>query len=167
MWTIFLYLRQSRYWSQSKRLRQVNIRVFWFRSQNLNLFHINFQIDDKSSDAAFAIYYGKFQASAPKAKLITSVIEERLDRNTEYEQLLAELHQSYLSQRANVWSTIIYFLTYISLQLLLSDYVFGSGTIDKGFDVVLQTGSLCIGSISLRFYRSCVARRTSIILSVF
>jgi len=58
--------------------------------------------DDKSSDAAFAIYYGKFQASAPKAKLITSVIEERLDRNTEYEQLLAELHQSYLSQRANV-----------------------------------------------------------------
>lgn len=58
--------------------------------------------DEKSSDAAFAIYYGKFQASAPKAKLITSVIEERLDRNTDYEQLLAELHQSYLSQRANV-----------------------------------------------------------------
>lgn len=60
------------------------------------------QTDEKSSDAAFAIYYGKFQASAPKAKLITSVIEERLDRNTEYEQLLSELHQSYLSQRANV-----------------------------------------------------------------
>lgn len=61
--------------------------------------------DDKSSDAAFAIYYGKFQASAAKAKLITSVIEERLDRNTEYEQLLSELHQSYLSQRANVRTT--------------------------------------------------------------
>lgn len=58
--------------------------------------------DDKSSDAAFAIYYGKFQASAPKAKQISSVIEERLDRNTEYEQLLSELHQNYLSQRANV-----------------------------------------------------------------
>lgn len=57
---------------------------------------------EKSSDAAFAIYYGKFQATAPKAKRITSVIEERLDRSTEYEQLLDELHQSYLSQRANV-----------------------------------------------------------------
>lgn len=58
--------------------------------------------DDKSSDTAFAIYYGKFQATAPKAKRITSLIEERLDRSQEYEQLLAELHQIYLSQRANV-----------------------------------------------------------------
>ncbi|XP_037034129.1 conserved oligomeric Golgi complex subunit 3 [Bradysia coprophila] len=61
--------------------------------------------DERSSDAAFAIYYGKFQASAPKAKQITSVIEERLDRNTEYEQLLSELHQGYLSQRANIMSS--------------------------------------------------------------
>lgn len=63
------------------------------------------KIDDKSSsssDTAFAIYYGKFQASAPKAKRITAVIEERLDRSQEYEVLLAELHQTYLSQRANV-----------------------------------------------------------------
>lgn len=59
-------------------------------------------LGDKSSDTAFAIYYGKFQASAPKAKRITSVIEERLDRSSEYEQLLVELHQTYLSQRANV-----------------------------------------------------------------
>lgn len=61
--------------------------------------------DDKSSDTAFAIYYGKFQATAPKAKRITSLIEERLDRSQEYEQLLAELHQTYLSQRANVNNT--------------------------------------------------------------
>lgn len=61
------------------------------------------KIDDKSSDTAFAIYYGKFQASAPRAKLITIKIEERLDRNNEYEQLLFELHQTYLSQRANVY----------------------------------------------------------------
>lgn len=67
-----------------------------------DLISYKLSLDEKSSDAAFAIYYGKFQASAPKAKLITSVIEERLDRNTEYEQLLYELHQSYLSQRANV-----------------------------------------------------------------
>lgn len=64
------------------------------------------KMDDKSSssssDTAFAIYYGKFQASAPKAKRITAVIEERLDRSQEYEVLLAELHQTYLSQRANV-----------------------------------------------------------------
>lgn len=62
-------------------------------------------LDDKSADTAFAIYYGKFQASAPKAKRITSVIEERLDRSNEYEQLLIELHQSYLSQRATVRGT--------------------------------------------------------------
>ncbi|KAJ6648482.1 Conserved oligomeric Golgi complex subunit 3 [Pseudolycoriella hygida] len=63
--------------------------------------------DEKSSEAAFAIYYGKFQASAPKAKFITTVIEERLDRNIEYEQLLSELHQSYLSQRANVSTSLL------------------------------------------------------------
>lgn len=120
--------------------------------------------DEKSSDAAFAIYYGKFQASAPKAKLITSVIEERLDRNTEYEQLLSELHQSYLSQRANVSDTteqsnfkfFFFFLT-STLQLGFQDYVFRSGTIDKRFNVIIQTGPLCISSISMCFYRSCVS----------
>lgn len=80
--------------------------------------------DDKSSDTAFAIYYGKFQATAPKAKRITSLIEERLDRSQEYEQLLAELHRTYLSQRANVYIFRFYrsiFHCIISHQILCSE----------------------------------------------
>lgn len=57
---------------------------------------------DHSSNTAYAIYYGKFQASAPKIKRITSIIEERLDRSAEYEVLLVDLHQTFLTQRANV-----------------------------------------------------------------
>lgn len=61
-----------------------------------------FCIDDQTSDTAFAIYYGKFQASAARANRITTIIEERLERSAEYEQLLHELHQMYLLQRATV-----------------------------------------------------------------
>lgn len=57
----------------------------------------------QGSEAAFALFYGKFQASAPKVKRITATIESRLDRSVEYEQLLATLHQHFLAQRATVW----------------------------------------------------------------
>lgn len=85
---------------------KLSSKIGWFYYDLFNfnfVFNYNFSLDDKSSDTAFAIYYGKFQASAPKAKRITSVIEERLDRSNEYEQLLIELHQTYLSQRAEVY----------------------------------------------------------------
>uniref|UniRef100_A0A182RWW8 Conserved oligomeric Golgi complex subunit 3 n=1 Tax=Anopheles funestus TaxID=62324 RepID=A0A182RWW8_ANOFN len=60
------------------------------------------KIGDPTADAAFVLFYGKFQASSPRVKRITGLIEERLDRSPEYEQLLGELHQSYLTQRATI-----------------------------------------------------------------
>lgn len=68
--------------------------VFFFLVSNL--------LDDATSNTAFAIYYGKFQSCAPKVKRITTMIEERLDRSSEYEILLTDLHQGFLTHRANV-----------------------------------------------------------------
>lgn len=62
------------------------------------------KITDKSSEAAFAMFYGKFQASSAKIKRIIGLVEERYERNAEYENLLLELHQFYLSQRALIMS---------------------------------------------------------------
>lgn len=56
--------------------------------------------DDQSSEAVFAIYYGKFQGVAPKASRIISLVEERVGRNFEYDHLLDEIHKLYLTQRA-------------------------------------------------------------------
>uniref|UniRef100_A0A182VQI6 Conserved oligomeric Golgi complex subunit 3 n=1 Tax=Anopheles minimus TaxID=112268 RepID=A0A182VQI6_9DIPT len=60
------------------------------------------KIGDPTADAAFVLFYGKFQASSPRVKRITGLIEDRLDRSPDYEQLLGELHQSYLTQRATI-----------------------------------------------------------------
>lgn len=62
--------------------------------------------DDTTSNTAFAIYYGKFQSCAPRVKRIMVLIEERLDRSVEYEILLTDLHQAFLTQRANVGDSI-------------------------------------------------------------
>lgn len=60
------------------------------------------KLGDHSSDAAFAMYYGKFQGIAPKAGLIIALVENRLEQNAEYELLLNEIHKMYLTQRAGV-----------------------------------------------------------------
>lgn len=60
------------------------------------------KLGDKSSDAAFAMYYGKFQGIAPKANQIIALVEGRLEQNIEYEHLLNEIHKMYLTQRAGV-----------------------------------------------------------------
>lgn len=57
---------------------------------------------DQSSDAAFAMYYGKFQGIAPKANQIIALVENRLEQNVEYELLLNEIQKMYLTQRAGV-----------------------------------------------------------------
>ncbi|XP_049535661.1 conserved oligomeric Golgi complex subunit 3 isoform X1 [Anopheles darlingi] len=62
------------------------------------------KVGDRATEAAFALFYGKFQASAPRVKRITGLIEERLDRSPDYEILLGELHQTYLTQRATIMS---------------------------------------------------------------
>lgn len=59
---------------------------------------------DQSSDAAFAMYYGKFQGIAPKANQIITLVESRLEQNVEYDLLLNEIHKMYLIQRAGVSS---------------------------------------------------------------
>lgn len=63
------------------------------------------KITDKSSEAAFAMFYGKFQASSAKIKRIIKLVEDRYEKNAEYENLLSELHQFYLSQRALIMSS--------------------------------------------------------------
>lgn len=61
-------------------------------------------IDDNSPDIIFALYYGKFQASGIKVKRITALIEERINSCIDYQVLLSEIHQFYLSQRAQIMS---------------------------------------------------------------
>lgn len=63
------------------------------------------KISDKSSEAAFAMFYGKFQASSVKIRKIINLVEDRYEKNAEYENLLSELHQFYLSQRALIMSS--------------------------------------------------------------
>ncbi|XP_070507718.1 conserved oligomeric Golgi complex subunit 3 [Chironomus tepperi] len=63
------------------------------------------KITDKTSEAVFALYYGKFQASSLKVKKVINLVEKRFERNVEYENLLSELHQFYLSQRATIMSS--------------------------------------------------------------
>ena len=62
-------------------------------------------LGDKSSEAVFALYYGKFQASSVKIKKVTELVEQRHQKNGEYESLLFELHQQYLQQRALIMSS--------------------------------------------------------------
>lgn len=73
---------------------------------------------DLSSEAVFAIYYGKFQATAPKLKKITNIVEERLNQNVEYEQLHSDIINLYFSQRASVMSSGVEF----ALKNLTSSY---------------------------------------------
>lgn len=63
--------------------------------------------DDISSEAIFALYYGKFQGSAPKVKKITNIIEERINRNHQYEQLHSHLITLYFAQRARIMSSAV------------------------------------------------------------
>lgn len=63
------------------------------------------KIPDKSSEAAFALFYGKFQASSAKIRKIIELVENRFEKNAEYENLLSDLHHFYLSQRAFIMSS--------------------------------------------------------------
>lgn len=60
------------------------------------------KLADQTSDSAFAMYYGKFQGIAPKASLIITLVESRIEQNVEYELLLIEIQKMYLTQRAGV-----------------------------------------------------------------
>ncbi|XP_017854764.1 conserved oligomeric Golgi complex subunit 3 [Drosophila busckii] len=63
----------------------------------------------QAPDAAFALYYGKYQTSAAKVKRVAQLIESRLEHSSssEYEQLMIDLQQHYLAQRASVMSPAV------------------------------------------------------------
>ncbi|KAH8237551.1 hypothetical protein KR038_009186 [Drosophila bunnanda] len=58
-------------------------------------------------DAAFALYYGKYQTAAAKVKRVAQLIESRAEHSNEYGQLMADLQQHYLAQRASVMSPAV------------------------------------------------------------
>lgn len=60
-----------------------------------------------SPDAAFALYYGKYQTSAAKVKRISQMIETRIDVCPEYGNLLSELQQNYLNERATIMTPAV------------------------------------------------------------
>lgn len=41
------------------------------------------QNDQETMDTAYAVYFGKFQAAAPKLKMVISEVEKRAEKNTE------------------------------------------------------------------------------------
>ncbi|EDW87538.1 conserved oligomeric Golgi complex subunit 3 [Drosophila yakuba] len=61
----------------------------------------------KAPDAAFALYYGKYQTAAAKVKRVAQLIEARSEHSQDYAQLMADLQQHYLSQRASVMSPAV------------------------------------------------------------
>ncbi|XP_015519472.2 conserved oligomeric Golgi complex subunit 3 [Neodiprion pinetum] len=58
--------------------------------------------EPKNSDAALALFYGRFQSVLPKIKSVLEQIESKSSKRQEYETLLTECHQSYLSHRGTV-----------------------------------------------------------------
>ncbi|XP_017110673.1 conserved oligomeric Golgi complex subunit 3 [Drosophila elegans] len=61
----------------------------------------------KAPDAAFALYYGKYQTAAAKVKRVAQLIEARSEHSQDYGQLMADLQQHYLAQRASVMSPAV------------------------------------------------------------
>ncbi|XP_049873257.1 conserved oligomeric Golgi complex subunit 3 [Pectinophora gossypiella] len=58
--------------------------------------------DQESMDTAYAVYFGKFQAAAPKLRMVIKEIEERAEKNTDYASLLSDIQREYASRRARV-----------------------------------------------------------------
>lgn len=52
-----------------------------------------------SSENAFTLLYGKFRAHAPRIHSLVAQIEERVEKRTQYWELLDDCHQCYFSQR--------------------------------------------------------------------
>ncbi|XP_017151648.1 conserved oligomeric Golgi complex subunit 3 [Drosophila miranda] len=61
----------------------------------------------QAPDAAFALYYGKYQTAAAKVKRVVQLIETRLEHSNDYTQLMTDLQQHYLAQRASVMSPAV------------------------------------------------------------
>ncbi|XP_026319834.1 conserved oligomeric Golgi complex subunit 3 [Hyposmocoma kahamanoa] len=58
--------------------------------------------DQETIDTAYAVYFGKFQAAAPKLKMVISEIERRAAVNADYASLLSDIQREYAQRRARV-----------------------------------------------------------------
>ncbi|CAB3239694.1 unnamed protein product [Arctia plantaginis] len=58
--------------------------------------------DQETIDTAYAVYFGKFQACAPKLRMVISEIEKRAETNSDYSRLLGDLQREYASARSRV-----------------------------------------------------------------
>lgn len=57
-----------------------------------------------STDAAFALFYGRFKAFAAKIKYVTAALQRRREKNKEYTRLIETLEELYLDHRAKLIS---------------------------------------------------------------
>ncbi|XP_072033720.1 conserved oligomeric Golgi complex subunit 3-like isoform X2 [Amphiura filiformis] len=93
----------------SKALNLVKSNVFGI------LQHATLQVQPKkigndpvnTTENAFTMFYGKFRSNAPKVKAMMEQIEQRLDKSPEYQSVLDECHQCYLTQRHQLLSPSI------------------------------------------------------------
>ncbi|KAL0851495.1 hypothetical protein ABMA28_007287 [Loxostege sticticalis] len=58
--------------------------------------------EQETMDTAYAVYFGKFQAAAPKLRMVISEIESRAETNPDYASLLSDIKREYASRRARV-----------------------------------------------------------------
>ncbi|XP_014204739.1 conserved oligomeric Golgi complex subunit 3 [Copidosoma floridanum] len=61
----------------------------------------------KSPDATMALFYGRFQSILPKAKPVIELVEAMSSKRLEFESLLVECHQQFLSHRGLVLSSSV------------------------------------------------------------
>ncbi|KAJ2940633.1 hypothetical protein O0L34_g14741 [Tuta absoluta] len=60
------------------------------------------QTAQETIDTAYAVYFGKFQAAAPKLRMVIKEIEDRAEHNADYASLLSDIQREYASRRARV-----------------------------------------------------------------
>ncbi|XP_038208025.1 conserved oligomeric Golgi complex subunit 3 [Zerene cesonia] len=58
--------------------------------------------DSETMDMAYAVYFGKFQAVAPKLKMVIGEIEKRAEVNEDYASLLSDVQREYAARRQRV-----------------------------------------------------------------
>ncbi|XP_046966981.1 conserved oligomeric Golgi complex subunit 3 [Vanessa cardui] len=59
-------------------------------------------MENEAMDTAYAVYFGKFQAAAPKLRMVISEIEKRAANNEDYASLLADVQREYAGRRRRV-----------------------------------------------------------------
>ncbi|CAG9117893.1 unnamed protein product [Plutella xylostella] len=58
--------------------------------------------DQETIDTAYAVYFGKFQAAAPKLQMVIREIEKRAEHNEDYASFLSDIQREYTARRHRV-----------------------------------------------------------------